>query len=42
MENPVIIIGASGLGAVALDIFKRNNVVVYAFWTITKSYTIPK
>lgn len=31
MENPVIIIGASGLGAVALDIFKRNNVVVYAF-----------
>ncbi len=31
MENPVIIIGANGLGAVALDIFKRNNVVVYAF-----------
>jgi sugar O-acyltransferase (sialic acid O-acetyltransferase NeuD family) len=31
MENPVIIFGANGLGAVALDIFKRNNVVVYAF-----------
>ncbi len=31
MENPVIIIGANGLGAVALDIFKRNNVVVYGF-----------
>lgn len=31
MENPVIIFGTGGLGAVALDIFKRNNVVVYAF-----------
>ncbi|MDZ7900659.1 MAG: acetyltransferase [Arcicella sp.] len=31
MENPVIIFGANGLGAVALDIFKRNEVVVYAF-----------
>ncbi len=31
MQNPVIIFGANGLGAVALDIFKRNNVVVYAF-----------
>ncbi len=31
MENPVIIFGAGGLGAVALDIFKRNNVTVYCF-----------
>ncbi len=31
MENPVMILGAGGLGAVALDIFKTNNVVVYAF-----------
>ena len=31
MQNPVIIFGANGLGAVALDIFKRNEVVVYAF-----------
>ncbi|MES2518336.1 MAG: acetyltransferase [Bacteroidota bacterium] len=31
MQNPVIIFGANGLGAVALDIFKRNNVVVYSF-----------
>ncbi|MCU0470277.1 MAG: acetyltransferase [Arcicella sp.] len=31
MENPVIIFGANGLGAVALDIFKRNQVVVYGF-----------
>ena len=31
MENPVLIFGAKGLGAVALDIFQRNNVVVYGF-----------
>jgi sugar O-acyltransferase (sialic acid O-acetyltransferase NeuD family) len=29
MENPVLIFGATGLGLVALDIFQRNNVVVY-------------
>lgn len=29
--NPVIIFGASGLGRVALDIFKSHNVVVYGF-----------
>ncbi|SFB98641.1 sugar O-acyltransferase, sialic acid O-acetyltransferase NeuD family [Flexibacter flexilis DSM 6793] len=31
MENPVIIFGAKGLGAVALDIFESNDVVVYGF-----------
>ena len=31
MENPVIILGANSIGAVALDIFKRNNVIVYGF-----------
>jgi sugar O-acyltransferase (sialic acid O-acetyltransferase NeuD family) len=31
MENPVIIFGAKGLGKVALEIFKSNNVVVYCF-----------
>ncbi|MFD1816073.1 sugar O-acyltransferase, sialic acid O-acetyltransferase NeuD family [Pseudarcicella hirudinis] len=31
MENPVIIFGAGSLGAVALDIFKRNSVVTYCF-----------
>ncbi len=31
MENPVIILGAKGLGKVALDIFKQNNVIVYCF-----------
>lgn len=31
MENPVIILGASGLGLVALDIFQSNQVVVYCF-----------
>ncbi len=31
MENPVIIFGANGLGAVALDIFTSHNVVVYGF-----------
>jgi sugar O-acyltransferase (sialic acid O-acetyltransferase NeuD family) len=29
MEKPVIILGAKGLGKVALDIFKSNDVVVY-------------
>ncbi len=29
MENPVIILGAKGLGPVALEIFRSNNVVVY-------------
>lgn len=29
MENPVIILGAGSLGQTALDIFQRNNVVVY-------------
>lgn len=29
MENPVLIFGAGDLGAQALDIFKRNNVLVY-------------
>lgn len=29
--KPVIIFGAKGLGKVALDIFKSNDVVVYAF-----------
>ena len=29
MENPVLIFGAGDLGMKALDIFKRNNVLVY-------------
>lgn len=29
MENPVLIFGAKGLALVALDIFQRNDVVVY-------------
>jgi sugar O-acyltransferase (sialic acid O-acetyltransferase NeuD family) len=29
MENPVLIFGAGDLGMQALDIFKRNNVLVY-------------
>lgn len=29
MENPVLIFGAGSLGQTALDIFQRNNVVVY-------------
>ena len=29
MENPVLIFGAGSLGLAALDIFQRNNVVVY-------------
>jgi sugar O-acyltransferase (sialic acid O-acetyltransferase NeuD family) len=31
MENPVMIFGADALGLTALDIFRRNNVVVYGF-----------
>lgn len=31
MENPVIIFGAKTLGRSALDIFNRNNVIVYGF-----------
>ncbi len=31
MENPVIIFGAGGLGKVALEIFKRNQIEVYCF-----------
>lgn len=31
MENPVVIFGAKGLGRVALDIFKSNEVVIYGF-----------
>ena len=29
MENPVVIFGAGNLGLTALDLFQRNNVVVY-------------
>lgn len=29
MENPVLIFGAGSLGITALDLFQRNNVVVY-------------
>ncbi|MBP6386192.1 MAG: acetyltransferase [Pseudarcicella sp.] len=31
MENPVIIFGAGSMGAVALDIFRLNNVIAYCF-----------
>ena len=31
MKNPVIIFGAGSLGVTALDIFQRNEVVVYGF-----------
>lgn len=31
MDNPVVILGANGLGVCALDIFQENNVTVYAF-----------
>jgi sugar O-acyltransferase (sialic acid O-acetyltransferase NeuD family) len=31
MENPVLILGASGIGVVALEIFQSNKVVVYGF-----------
>ncbi len=31
MENPVLIFGAGNLGKIALDIFNRNNVIVFGF-----------
>lgn len=31
MKNPVIILGAGSLGVTALDLFQRNEVVVYGF-----------
>lgn len=31
MENPILIFGAGNLGVTALDIFQRNQVVVYGF-----------
>ncbi|RIV27600.1 acetyltransferase [Fibrisoma montanum] len=31
MENPVLIFGAGSLGLTALDLFQRNQVVVYGF-----------
>lgn len=31
MDNPVLIFGAKGIGKMALDAFKSNNVVVYGF-----------
>lgn len=31
MQNPVLIFGAGTLGKIALDIFNRNNVLVYGF-----------
>ncbi len=31
MENPVLIFGAKALGKTALDIFNRNQVIVYGF-----------
>jgi sugar O-acyltransferase (sialic acid O-acetyltransferase NeuD family) len=31
MQNPVLIFGAGSLGMIALDIFQRNEVVVYGF-----------
>lgn len=31
MEKPVIILGARGLGKVALDILQKNNIMVYGF-----------
>ncbi len=37
MENPVIILGATGLGVVALDIFQSNKVDVYGFLDDDKS-----
>lgn len=37
MEKPVIIFGAKGLGQVALDIFKSNDVVVYCLLDDDKS-----
>ena len=31
MENPVIIFGANALGKAVLDIFNRNEVLIYGF-----------
>lgn len=31
MENPVLILGAKGIGLAALEIFKSNNVTVFGF-----------
>ena len=31
MEKPVIVFGAKGIGKVALEIFSRNDVIVYCF-----------
>lgn len=31
MKNPVIVLGAGSLGVTALDLFQRNEVVVYGF-----------
>lgn len=31
MQNPVLIFGAGALGKITLDIFNRNNVLVYGF-----------
>ncbi len=37
MENPVLIFGAGTLGKITLDIFNRNNVLVYGFLDDEKS-----
>jgi sugar O-acyltransferase (sialic acid O-acetyltransferase NeuD family) len=37
MENPVIILGAKGLGKVALDIFHSNGIMVYCLLDDDKS-----
>ncbi len=37
MENPVLIFGAGNLGLTALDLFQRNNVVVYGLLDDDKS-----
>lgn len=37
MENPVLIFGAGNLGVTALDLFQRNNVVVYGLLDDNKS-----
>jgi sugar O-acyltransferase (sialic acid O-acetyltransferase NeuD family) len=37
MTNPIIIVGAKGLGKVALDIFQSHEVIVYGFLDDDKS-----
>ncbi|MDW7690304.1 NeuD/PglB/VioB family sugar acetyltransferase [Flammeovirgaceae bacterium SG7u.111] len=37
MENPVIILGASGIGKVAQDIFNSRDIIVYCFLDDDKS-----